>query len=60
VLPVAGAVAARRGHRRVTLIALMQDQVEALSQLGVQAAFLNSSLDARRRAMSTAGCCAAT
>ncbi|HQS59790.1 MAG: DNA helicase RecQ [Gallionellales bacterium 35-53-114] len=28
------------------LIALMQDQVDALSQLGVQAAFLNSSLDA--------------
>ncbi len=28
------------------LIALMQDQVEALHQLGVEAAFLNSSLDA--------------
>ena len=28
------------------LIALMQDQVDALSQLGVSAAFLNSSLDA--------------
>ncbi|WP_457095528.1 DNA helicase RecQ [Lysobacter sp. P5_B9] len=28
------------------LIALMQDQVEALRQLGVQAAYLNSSLDA--------------
>ena len=28
------------------LIALMQDQVEALHQLGVRAAFLNSSLDA--------------
>src|SRR5690606_14898097 len=28
------------------LIALMQDQVEALRQLGVNAAFLNSSLDA--------------
>ncbi len=28
------------------LIALMQDQVEALQQLGVSAAFLNSSLDA--------------
>lgn len=28
------------------LIALMQNQVEALQQLGVQAAFLNSSLDA--------------
>ena len=38
------------------LIALMQDQVEALRQLGVRAAFLNSSLDAaqppRRRARS--------
>lgn len=33
------------------LIALMQDQVDALNQLGVQAAFLNSSLDtgAQRR-----------
>lgn len=29
------------------LIALMQDQVDALRQLGVKAAFLNSSLDAR-------------
>ncbi len=29
------------------LIALMQDQVEALKQLGVSAAFLNSSLDAQ-------------
>jgi ATP-dependent DNA helicase RecQ len=29
------------------LIALMQDQVDALRQLGVRAAFLNSSLDAR-------------
>ena len=28
------------------LIALMQDQVDALRQLGVRAAFLNSSLDA--------------
>ena len=28
------------------LIALMQDQVDALKQIGVQAAFLNSSLDA--------------
>ncbi|MGH8669064.1 MAG: DEAD/DEAH box helicase, partial [Burkholderiales bacterium] len=28
------------------LIALMQDQVEALRQLGVRAAFLNSTLDA--------------
>ena len=28
------------------LIALMQDQVDALKQLGVQAAFLNSSMDA--------------
>jgi ATP-dependent DNA helicase RecQ len=32
------------------LIALMQDQVEALRQLGVQAAFLNSSLDAAEAA----------
>src|SRR5476651_2728615 len=29
------------------LIALMQDQVDALLQLGVKAAFLNSSLDAK-------------
>jgi ATP-dependent DNA helicase RecQ len=29
------------------LIALMQDQVDALKQLGVKAAYLNSSLDAR-------------
>jgi ATP-dependent DNA helicase RecQ len=29
------------------LIALMQDQVEALNQLGVRAAFLNSTLEAR-------------
>ncbi len=29
------------------LIALMQDQVEALNELGVRAAFLNSSLEAR-------------
>jgi ATP-dependent DNA helicase RecQ len=32
------------------LIALMQDQVAALRQLGVRAAFLNSSLDARESA----------
>ena len=32
------------------LIALMQDQVAALRQLGVRAAFLNSSLDAARGA----------
>ena len=32
------------------LIALMQDQVEALRQLGVRAAFLNSSLDANAAA----------
>jgi len=32
------------------LIALMQDQVEALRQLGVRAAFLNSSLDAAQAA----------
>jgi ATP-dependent DNA helicase RecQ len=31
------------------LIALMQDQVEALRQCGVEAAFLNSSLDAARQ-----------
>src|SRR5207344_2819824 len=30
------------------LIALMQDQVAALTQVGVRAAFLNSSLDARQ------------
>ena len=29
------------------LIALMQDQVAALTQLGIRAAFLNSALDAR-------------
>src|SRR6202795_4675685 len=32
------------------LIALMQDQVAALRQLGVRAAFLNSTLDAREAA----------
>src|SRR5678816_2073277 len=32
------------------LIALMQDQVEALRQLGVRAAFLNSSLNASESA----------
>jgi ATP-dependent DNA helicase RecQ len=32
------------------LIALMQDQVETLQQLGVKAAFLNSSLDSRAAA----------
>src|SRR5216110_687341 len=32
------------------LIALMQDQVAALKQLGVRAAFLNSTLDAREAA----------
>ncbi len=31
------------------LIALMQDQVDALRQLGISAAFLNSSLDAASR-----------
>jgi ATP-dependent DNA helicase RecQ len=31
------------------LIALMQDQVDALLQAGVRAAFLNSSLSAERR-----------
>src|ERR1043165_6556261 len=32
------------------LIALMQDQVEALRQLGVRAAYLNSTLDANEAA----------
>src|SRR5947207_9793054 len=32
------------------LIALMQDQVDSLAQLGVRAAFLNSSLDAASEA----------
>jgi ATP-dependent DNA helicase RecQ len=32
------------------LIALMQDQVDAMQQLGVRAAFLNSSLDHRQQA----------
>ena len=36
------------------LIALMQDQVDALLQLGVRAAFLNSSQDARCRARGAA------
>jgi ATP-dependent DNA helicase RecQ len=40
------------------LIALMQDQVEALRQLGVRAAFLNSSL-AAGGARGRARCCAA-
>jgi len=31
------------------LIALMQDQVDALQQLGIQAAFLNSSLDIKQQ-----------
>ena len=31
------------------LIALMQDQVDALQQLGIKAAFLNSSLDAQQQ-----------
>lgn len=35
------------------LIALMQDQVEALQQLGVKAAFLNSSLDAEENVQIT-------
>jgi pimeloyl-ACP methyl ester carboxylesterase len=47
VLPDPGAAA--RGHRIVVspLIALMQDQVDALRQLGVRAAFLNSSCPGR-------------
>ena len=35
----------------------MQDQVDALAQLGVRAAFLNSTLDARRRARRRAARC---
>jgi ATP-dependent DNA helicase RecQ len=46
VLPVARRCCGRHGDRVSPLIALMQDQVEALRQLGVKAAFLNSSLDA--------------
>ena len=48
------------------LIALMQDQVEALAQYGVAAAFLNSSLDAAASARSdcaiphSAGACTIT
>ena len=38
------------------LIALMQDQVAALTQLGVRAAFLNSSLDAQAARGSSARC----
>ena len=47
MLPDSGA-AARTAPAIVVspLIALMQDQVDALRQLGVRAAFLNSSLDA--------------
>ena len=39
------------------LIALMQDQVDALRQLGVRAAFLNSSLAAGRAARGWSGRC---
>ena len=38
------------------LIALMQDQVDALLQLGVRAAFLNSSLDATLLVSCSAAC----
>ena len=39
------------------LIALMQDQVEALRQLGVRAAYLNSTLDADGRRAGRARSC---
>ncbi len=39
------------------LIALMQDQVAALRELGVRAAFLNSTLDAGRGAARSNGSC---
>jgi ATP-dependent DNA helicase RecQ len=42
------------------LIALMQDQVDALTQLGVKAAVLNSTLDWRARRPSSRRCSAAT
>jgi ATP-dependent DNA helicase RecQ len=46
----------REGPRLVVspLIALMQDQVDALRQLGVRAAFLNSSLEPPRPTRSSA------
>ncbi len=39
------------------LIALMQDQVEALTQVGVKAAFLNSTLDYREQNGARGPCC---
>jgi ATP-dependent DNA helicase RecQ len=45
VLPDSGAAAPGVGVVVSPLIALMQDQVDALLQAGVRAAFLNSSLD---------------
>ena len=38
------------------LIALMQDQVDALRQAGMRAAFLNSSLDTQRPARPKSNC----
>jgi ATP-dependent DNA helicase RecQ len=40
------------------LIALMQDQVDALQLAGVRAAFLNSSLDFARCSRPSVVCCA--
>jgi superfamily II DNA helicase RecQ len=41
------------------LIALMHDQVGALEEVGVHAAFLNSTLDGDEAAASSASCCRA-
>jgi superfamily II DNA helicase RecQ len=46
VLSGAGLLRAGTGIVVSPLIALMQDQVEALRQLGVRAEYLNSTLDA--------------